>query len=59
MADTCPTVKVQPWGKNQGDFVEINEEDFDEKIHKKLSDTDVAKAATKAAKAAKGEAEAE
>lgn len=28
------TVKVIPWGKDQGDYVVINKEDFDEKKHK-------------------------
>lgn len=32
--DTCPTIKVKPWGNGQGDFVEINEADFDPKVHK-------------------------
>lgn len=27
------TIQVKPWGKDQGDFVEINEEDFDKGIH--------------------------
>lgn len=34
MSDLIKTVKVAPWGKDQGDFVEINETDFDEKTHK-------------------------
>ena len=33
--DTCETIKVKPWGKDQGDYVEINAEDFDPKLHKK------------------------
>lgn len=32
--ETCKTVRVQPWSKDQGAFVEINESDFNEKIHK-------------------------
>jgi pyruvate/2-oxoglutarate dehydrogenase complex dihydrolipoamide acyltransferase (E2) component len=28
------TVRVQPWGKGQGDFVEINESDFNPEVHK-------------------------
>lgn len=36
--DTCTTMKVKPWGKNQGEFVEINAEDFDPKIHHRLDD---------------------
>lgn len=27
------TVKVKPWSKDQGDYVLINELDFDSKIH--------------------------
>ena len=27
------TVKVKPWSKDQGDYVLINELDFDPKIH--------------------------
>lgn len=27
------TIKVNPWGKGQGDFVLINEEDFDPDFH--------------------------
>lgn len=33
MSHTVPTVKVKPWGEGQGDFVEINEADFDAAIH--------------------------
>ena len=33
MADTCQTVKVKPWSADQGDFVEINEADFDAAKH--------------------------
>lgn len=32
--DKTPVVKVHPWGKGQGDFVEINESDFDPQKHK-------------------------
>lgn len=32
--DACKTVKVKPWGEGQGEFVEINAEDFDPKQHK-------------------------
>lgn len=31
---TCKTVRVQSWSKDQGDFVEINEKDYDPKRHK-------------------------
>ncbi len=27
------TVQVKPWGEGQGDFVLINESDFDENVH--------------------------
>lgn len=37
------TIKVQPWGEDQGDFVLINEEDFDESVHKRF-DADAKKA---------------
>lgn len=30
---TCRTVKVKPWGTGQGEFVEINEKDFDPAVH--------------------------
>jgi hypothetical protein len=32
-SDTRETVKVQPWGEGQGEFVEIDAEDFDEAVH--------------------------
>ncbi len=28
------TIKVMPWGDDQGDFVLINEDDFDASVHK-------------------------
>ena len=31
--DTCETIRVKPWGKDQGEFVVINADDFDPKIH--------------------------
>lgn len=36
MSDSCPTVKVKPWSKSQGDFVIINSEDFNPEIHELL-----------------------
>jgi hypothetical protein len=30
------TIKVKPWGKDQGDFVLINAEDFDPEKHEKI-----------------------
>jgi hypothetical protein len=32
-SEILPTVKIKPAHKSQGDFVEINAEDFDPKIH--------------------------
>ena len=31
--DRCETVRVKPWGKDQGEFVLINAADFDPKVH--------------------------
>lgn len=31
--DTCPTIRVKPWGKDQGDFVVINTDDFNPAAH--------------------------
>ena len=31
--DRCETIKVKPWGKDQGEFVILNAEDFDPKVH--------------------------
>ena len=31
-------IKVKPWGKGQGDFVWIEEENFDPDFHVKLED---------------------
>ena len=36
-------IKVQPWGKDQGDFVNIYEDDFNPKFHKKFVAKKVAK----------------
>lgn len=57
------TIKVMPWGDDQGEFVLINKEDFDASVHKRY-DEGAKKAATqpkapsvedlKAALAAKG-----
>jgi hypothetical protein len=33
MSDVVPTIKVKPWGKDQGEFVEINSGDFDPATH--------------------------
>lgn len=32
------TIKVMPWGEDQGDFVLINEEDFDASVHKRYDE---------------------
>jgi len=37
-------IQVKPWGDDQGDFVEINEEDFDPKVHELLGESKPAKA---------------
>ena len=34
------TIKVKPWGKEQGDHVVINESDYDPKVHKLLDEAD-------------------
>lgn len=31
-----PTIKVKPWGEGQGDFVIINEADFDPAVHQRF-----------------------
>ena len=33
MSDVCATLKVQPWGHGQGEFVEINASDYDPAVH--------------------------
>lgn len=41
------TIKVKPWGKDQGDFVIINKSDFDPEVHELLDgEPDGAKKAT-------------
>lgn len=32
------TIKVMPWGEGQGDFVLINEDDFDADVHKRYEE---------------------
>jgi hypothetical protein len=39
-------LKVKPWGKGQGDYVWIEEENFDPKVHKKFAVKKVAKKKT-------------
>lgn len=38
------TVKVKPWGKDQGDYVLMEEEDFDPKKHKLYEESKTDKA---------------
>jgi len=33
MAETIKTLRVKPWGEGQGEFVEINADDFDPQTH--------------------------
>ncbi len=33
-----PVMKVKPWGDGQGDFVLIDEDDFNPEVHEKLED---------------------
>lgn len=49
------TVKVKPWGKDQGEFVLINEDDFDPKAHELLEPA-AKERPRRAAKAEAGEA---
>lgn len=41
---SIPTMKVKPWSKDQGEFVEINVEDFDPKVHTPLNADEAAAA---------------
>lgn len=41
------TMKVKPWGKDQGDHVRINAEDFDPKVHTKFAPKKTKKKAAK------------
>lgn len=41
MSEVCNIVRVKPWGKGQGDFVEINESDFDPAVHERHEDSPV------------------
>ena len=38
--DKCDTIRVKPWGKDQGDYVEINAADFDPEHHAALDPLD-------------------
>lgn len=44
MSDTPNTVRVKPWGEGQGDFVLINEDDFDAEVHELYEEPDAAPA---------------
>lgn len=46
------TIQVKPWGQGQGDYVEINEEDFDKDIHELYVAKDLSPKETKTSKAA-------
>lgn len=37
-------IKVKPWGEGQGDFVHINEEDFNPDFHELLDEAEKVKA---------------
>lgn len=37
-------IKVKPWGEGQGDFVHINEEDFNQDFHELLDEAEKVKA---------------
>lgn len=39
--DTCETIKVKPWGTDQGEYVEINAEDFNEATHELFDEDDL------------------
>lgn len=45
------TIKVKPWGEGQGDFVLVNEEDFNPEAHQLFDDAPAEK--PKAARKAK------
>jgi hypothetical protein len=36
--DTVPVIKVKPWAADQGDYVEINEADFDPSVHTRFEE---------------------
>lgn len=38
--DTCPIIRVKPWSKDQGDFVEVNLSDFDPAVHEVVAGED-------------------
>ncbi|RVD77009.1 hypothetical protein [Pseudomonas koreensis] len=44
------TIQVKPWGEGQGDFVLINEEDFDKDVHELYGDKKPTAKEVKAAK---------
>lgn len=46
--DIIPTIKVKPWGEGQGEFVEINADDFDPAVHKLHDEHPAPKKAEKA-----------
>ncbi len=44
------TIQVKPWGEGQGDFVVINEDDFDKDFHELYGDKKPSAKEVKAAK---------
>ena len=56
MSQTMGTMKVIPWSSDQGEFVIINQSDFDPMIHKEYIPEDLEKP-KRASKATKQEAE--
>lgn len=50
------TVQVKTWGKGQGDFVEINEEDFSPDVHELFGAKTMTAKEKKALAAAEAEA---
>lgn len=40
MSHAIPTIKVKPWGDDQGDYVLINECDFDAEVYELFEEAD-------------------
>lgn len=38
MSHDVPTIKVKPWSADQGDYVVINESDFDAAVHERFEE---------------------
>lgn len=43
----CPVIKVLPWSEDQGEFVEINADDFDPELHQRFEEEEPAPAPAK------------